>query len=72
MATYEYRIIEHKPAGGRTAQISERINAMAEEGWEPFMMSGADDLTIMMRRAKQQAPPAPVAGERIAVTSDED
>ena len=55
MARYEYRIIEHKPAGGRTAQISERINAMAEEGWEPFMMSGSDDVTIMLRRPMRAA-----------------
>ena len=68
---YEYWL-EHKPAGGRMESVKERINKMAAEGWEPFMMSGADDLTIMMRRAKREAPPAPVAGERIAVTSDED
>lgn len=71
MATYEYHI-EHKPAGGRMEQITKRLNAMAEEGWEPFMMSGGDDLTIMLRRARRQVATAPMPSDQIAVTSDED
>jgi hypothetical protein len=49
MASYEYRV-EHKPAGGRMQQINDRLNALAEEGWEPIMMSGGDDLSVMLRR----------------------
>jgi hypothetical protein len=67
MATYEYWL-EHKPAGGRMESIKERINKMATEGWEPFLMSGSDDLTIMLRRPRRetpavpaQAPPAPAS-----------
>ena len=70
MTTYEYRIIEHKPAGGRTTLISERINGMAEEGWEPFMMSGTAEVTIMLRRPKAPAGAAPTPAGEIAVTSD--
>jgi hypothetical protein len=69
---YEYRI-EHKPAGGRMASVAERVNAMAEEGWEPFMMSGGEDLTIMLRRAKRPGVPSvDAAREPAPAVSDED
>ncbi|HEY3398533.1 MAG TPA: hypothetical protein VGM19_12835 [Armatimonadota bacterium] len=54
---YEYRV-EHKPAGSRMGQINDRLATLTEEGWEPFMMSGADDLAIMLRRVKPAAAPA--------------
>ncbi len=66
---YEYWL-EHKPAGGRMESVKERINRMAAEGWEPFMMSGSDDLTVMLRRPKRQVPPAQVSGDQLAATSD--
>jgi hypothetical protein len=60
MAEYEYRL-EHKPAGGRVSQTAERLNALAEEGWEPVMMSGGEELVILLRRPKRQAPPGQAA-----------
>lgn len=56
MSQYEYRL-EHKPAGGRVSQTAERLNGLADEGWEPIMMSGGDDLVILLRRPKRT--PAP-------------
>jgi len=61
MPLYEYRL-EHKPAGGRIAQITDRLNALAEEGWEPYLMSGGEDLTILLRRPRREPAVAPVAG----------
>jgi hypothetical protein len=68
MALYEYRL-EHKPAGGRIAQITDRLNALAEEGWEPYLMSGGEELTILLRRPRREPAMAPAAGAAAATVS---
>jgi hypothetical protein len=69
---YEYHL-EHKPAGGRMVSVQERLNRMAEEGWEPFMMSGGDDLTIILRRPRRAGVPSVEAAPGPApAVSDED
>lgn len=67
MAAYEYRV-EHKPAGGRMGQINDRLDSLAEQGWEPILMSGSDDLNILLRRPKPQPdqPAEQVAAAAIA------
>ena len=58
---FEYHVIQ-MAAGGRIGQFNDRITALVEEGWEPFLMSGDTSITIMMRRpvnpGTAQAPPA--------------
>ncbi len=54
MAKYEYRIVQSQ-AGAAIAHLNERINTMAEEGWEPIFMSGSETVNVMMRRPKPEA-----------------
>lgn len=54
MATYEYRVIQ-SAAGAPVSHLNERINAMAEEGWEVIGISGDSTVNVIMRRQKQQA-----------------
>lgn len=65
MPLYEYRL-EHKPAGGRIAQVAERLNALAEDGWEPYLMSGGEELTILLRRPRREPATAALAGAAAA------
>jgi hypothetical protein len=62
MAAYEYRV-EHRPAGTRMGPLNERLETQGEEGWEPIMMTGDNELYIMMRRPKREVAvqPAPMA-----------
>ncbi|MGC9320178.1 MAG: hypothetical protein ACP5KN_19250 [Armatimonadota bacterium] len=48
MPVYEYRIL-HMPTTSISV-LNERVNSDAEDGWEPFMMSGNDFVNVMMRR----------------------
>ena len=67
MAAFEYRI-EHRPAGTRMGPMNDRLEGLVEEGWEPIMMAGDNELYIMMRRPKREAgPPARVAEATAAV-----
>jgi hypothetical protein len=53
MTAYEYRI-EHRPAGTRMGPMNDRLDVLAQEGWEPIMMTGDNELYIMMRRPKRE------------------
>ena len=48
MAKYEYRIL-HMPTTSISV-LNERVNADAAEGWSPILMSGNDQVNIMLRR----------------------
>jgi hypothetical protein len=58
-ADWEYNILQM--AAGRSAHMSDRINQLGEEGFEPYMLVGDTTITLLMRRPKQEAqtPPAP-------------
>ncbi len=55
MAKYEYRIL-HMPTTSISV-LNERLNNDAADGWSPILMSGNDQLNIMLRR------PLPEEGE---------
>jgi len=67
---YEYRVVQ-SAAGTAVGHLNDRINAMAEEGWEVMLMSGSETVNILMRRPKAAAsdqpaptqPPAPPTTE---------
>ena len=61
MAQYEYRV-EHKPAGGRVAQINDRLASLAAEDWEPILMTGDGELYILLKRPARAGGPAPAGG----------
>ena len=65
MAKYEYQAIQ-SAKGGRISHLNERLDVMIEEGWDPISMCGDETVTVLMRRATQQAAPqqkqAPAAG----------
>ena len=61
MAQYEYRV-EHKPAGGRVAQINDRLASLAAEDWEPILMTGDGELYILLKRPARGSGPAPAGG----------
>jgi len=48
MVDYEYRVL-HMPTTSISV-LNERVNADAQDGWEPYMMSGSDFINIVMRR----------------------
>lgn len=49
---WEYSVLQ-MAAAGRSTHLAERLNQMAEEGFEPFMSSGDETVTIILRRPKQ-------------------
>ncbi len=49
MAKYEYRIL-HMPTTSISV-LNERLNNDAADGLSPILMSGNDQLNIMLRRA---------------------
>ena len=49
MAQFEYQIVEQ--AGGRISHLNERVMQLANEGWEPTMMTGTSPhVSLLMRR----------------------
>ena len=74
MAAFEYRV-EHRPAGTRMGPLNERIEGLVAEGWEPIMMTGDNEVYIMMRRpqpvAAPQAAPQPISQPPVPI-SDQD
>jgi len=62
MAQFEYQIVEQ--AGGRISHLNERVMQLANEGWEPHMMTGASPhVSLLLRRqapAQAAAPPPPI------------
>ena len=51
MPRYEYRVVQGG-AGAAITHLNDRINAMAEEGWEVVMISGSEIVNVLMRRVK--------------------
>ena len=49
---HEYVLLKFR--AGTLSHITERINQHAEEGYEPIMMSGDENTTILLRRAKER------------------
>jgi hypothetical protein len=49
---WEYSVLQ-MAASGRSTHLAERLNQMAEEGFEPFISSGDETITILLRRPKQ-------------------
>jgi len=54
VAMYEYRVLQ-SAASAPISHLNERINAMAEEGWEVIGISGDTTVNVIMRREKPQA-----------------
>ena len=48
MAKYEYRIL-HMPTTSISV-LNERMNVDSEAGWNPVLMSGNDQVNILLRR----------------------
>jgi hypothetical protein len=72
MAAYEYRV-EHRPAGTRMGPLNERIEGLTAEGWEPIMMTGDNELYIMMRRPRAASAEVKTAqAQEVVPISDED
>ena len=55
MPKYEYRVVQSS-AGAAIGHLNDRINQMAEEGWEVVGISGSETVNILMRRVKQEEP----------------
>ena len=56
---WEYTILQM--AAGRSSHMSDRINQLGEEGFEPYMLVGDTTITLLLRRPKaegQTPPPA--------------
>ena len=49
MPTHEYRLLK-LPEASSSAQSTQQIAHLAQEGWEPVLMSGEGTLNIMLRR----------------------
>ncbi len=49
---WEYTILQM--AAGRSTHMSDRINQLCHEGFEPFMLTGDATVTLIMRRPKQE------------------
>jgi len=50
---WEYNVLQ-MAVSGRSTHLAERLNQMAEEGFEPFMSNGDATVTILLRRPKQK------------------
>lgn len=48
MGKYEYRIL-HMPTTSISV-LNERLNVDAESGWSPILMSGNENVNILLRR----------------------
>ena len=53
MPKYEYRVVQ-SAAGAAIGHLNDRINQMAEEGWEVVGISGAETVNVLMRRVKPE------------------
>jgi hypothetical protein len=53
MPKYEYRVVTGGTAA--IAHLNERINAMAEEGWEVVTISGNETVNVLLRRPRPEA-----------------
>lgn len=56
MPKYEYRVVQ-SAAGAAIGHLNDRVNTMAEEGWEAVTISGSDTVNVLMRRPKVESAP---------------
>ncbi len=49
MPTYEYRLLQ-LPENSSISQANNQIRRLANEGWEPLLMSGDVQVSILFRR----------------------
>ena len=47
--TYEYRLLQ-LPESSSISQANNQIRRLADEGWEPLLMSGDAQVNILFRR----------------------
>ncbi|MCD6351209.1 MAG: DUF4177 domain-containing protein [Armatimonadetes bacterium] len=53
MQKYEYRVVQGG-AGAAISHLNERLNSMAEEGWEVVMISGDQTVNVLVRRERKE------------------
>ena len=53
MAAHDWEYFILQMAQGRSTHMSDRINQLGDEGFEPFMLTGDDTVTLLMRRPRQ-------------------
>jgi len=58
---WEYNVLQI--GSGRSSHLAERINHMAEEGFEPFLVCGDQTVTVLLRRPRAAQPEASAAQE---------
>ena len=59
---WEYNVLQMP--SGRSTHLAERMNQMAEEGFEPFLLCGDQTVTVVLRAPRQAKPEAgEAAGE---------
>ncbi len=57
-SAYEFQLLQM--TGARSTIANERLKQLALEGWEPYLVSGEETLTIVLRRKRDELPPAAV------------
>jgi hypothetical protein len=60
---FEYRVTQLL-AGGNISHLNDRINGLVQEGWEPVMMCGDVNLSVLLRRQRQAGEHAHAAQAR--------
>ena len=55
MKAQDYEYVLLKFAAGTLAHMTERINQHAEDGYEPILMCGDEQTTILLRRLRPTA-----------------
>jgi hypothetical protein len=53
---WEYRVLQS--TAGAVTHLNDRINSMAEEGWEAVSLSGDTMVNVLMRRPRAEKPAA--------------
>ena len=53
MAAHEWEYTILQMAAGRSSHMSERVNDLCTEGFEPVLMTGDATVTLLMRRPKK-------------------
>jgi hypothetical protein len=53
-SAWEYTILQMQ--SGRSTHLSERINQLCAEGFEPVMITGDATITILMRKPAEEKP----------------
>jgi len=56
MPKYEYRVVQ-SVAGAAVGHLNDRLNTMADEGWEVVTISGSETVNVLVRRPKAESAP---------------